>query len=299
MKIPKGGIAFFDSGIGGLTVLATCRQYLPNEIFYYYGDNQHAPYGNLPPKKIKRFVERAFAVFARLKVRAVVIACNTATMLCIDELRKRYTFPIIGTEPAVVPAVKGGGEVFVLTTRATFESNRFKQLCKRAQEKYPHANLTAIACDGLAGEIEKHLGEKDADFTPFLPRGQPDVVVLGCTHYIYIKEAIEKFYGCLVICGNEGVALRLCSVIQKEGIKTTFSLKREKNRETQPRLTTPPKKRGNIRQKGQKIPFTEEKKGEIFFLGKCQVVNKTQCEQMFAHNNHENGVSSGQKKQKN
>ena len=77
MRILKGGIAFFDSGIGGMTVLAECQKRCKGEIFYYYGDNKHAPYGNLPPAKIRRYVEKAFRKFRRLKVKAVVVACNT------------------------------------------------------------------------------------------------------------------------------------------------------------------------------------------------------------------------------
>lgn len=79
MQIPQGGVAFFDSGIGGLTVLAKCKQRLPNEIFYYYGDNERAPYGNLPPDQIERYVFQAFDELQSLKIKAAVIACNTAT----------------------------------------------------------------------------------------------------------------------------------------------------------------------------------------------------------------------------
>ena len=104
MQIAEGGIAFFDSGIGGLTVLAECCRQIKGGVFYYYGDNTHAPYGNLPPEKIKEYVFQAFEKFRRLKVRAAVIACNTATAVCVEELRKKYDFPIIGAEPAVYSA---------------------------------------------------------------------------------------------------------------------------------------------------------------------------------------------------
>ena len=106
MRIPKGGIAFFDSGIGGMTVLSACEKQINNEIFYYYGDNFHAPYGNLPIYKIKKYVHKAFKLFESLQVKAVVIACNTVTAVCIDELRRKYTFPIIGVEPALMKALQ-------------------------------------------------------------------------------------------------------------------------------------------------------------------------------------------------
>ena len=285
MKVLKGGIAFFDSGIGGLTVLAKCREYLPNALFYYYGDNRHAPYGNLSDNKIRRYVRKAFSTFARLKARAVVIACNTVTAVCIEELRKRYPFPIIGTEPAVQSAAKIGGDIFVLTTRATFESEKFKNLCQSVQSRYPQTNIQPQPCDGLAGAIEKHLTESEFDFTPFFPRGSPDVVVLGCTHYIYIEEAVRKYYACPTLHGNDGVARRLMEVLKKEGALTTEGGILEEYRDRQPHLTTPKFKARKKRQEGAKNRQNVAKNNKIIFLGKCQVVNKTQYEQMFACKN--------------
>lgn len=215
MSILKGGVAFFDSGIGGLTVLNECRKKLPNETFYYYGDNENAPYGNLPPEKIVRFVFSAFEKFQELEVKAAVIACNTATAVCAELLREKYTFPIIGAEPAIFTAAQKGGRVFVLTTRATYESARFRALCDRAEKRFPQASVIPKACDKLAGEIEKRLLEKTYDFSSLLPPGKPDSVVLGCTHYIYLKEKIGEFYNAETFDGNFGMAKRLASFLEK------------------------------------------------------------------------------------
>lgn len=214
MQIPKGGVAFFDSGIGGLTVLDECKKRLKGELFYYYGDNAHAPYGNLPPEKIEELVFSAFEKLSALRPKAAVIGCNTATALCVEKLRQRYDFPIIGAEPAVLAAVKQGGEIFALTTKATFESERFRKLCARARESYPQAHLRLFPCRRLAGVIEKNLFNSDFDYTPYLPEGQPAAVVLGCTHYIYIKKYIEEFYRCKTFDGNAGIAARLCAVLK-------------------------------------------------------------------------------------
>ena len=213
MHIPTGGIIFFDSGIGGLTVLHTCTKYLPDEVFYYYGDNAHAPYGIRSPQDIRRLVRRAFRKWKRLRPRAVVIACNTATAVCIEELRARYPIPILGVEPAVLPAARGGGEVFILPTSATAQSERFLALYQRAQKMFPTAKLCLKPCPQLAGEIEAHLGDVTYDYKPFLPSGKPTAVVLGCTHYIYIEEEIRAYYGCDVYHGNEGVARQLLRVL--------------------------------------------------------------------------------------
>ena len=210
----KGGIAFFDSGIGGLTVLNACKKRLPDSLFYYYGDNKHAPYGNLPSGKIRKYVLRAFKRFEKMQVRAAVVACNTATAVCIEELREKFSFPIIGAEPAVFPAMREGGEVFVLTTRATYESARFRRLCKNAEALYPSAKLTAFPCDKLAGEIEKCIFDTGDHYTALLPQGQPTSVVLGCTHYVYISELVRSFYRCPVFDGNEGIACQVERVLR-------------------------------------------------------------------------------------
>lgn len=235
MDIPKGGIAFFDSGIGGLTVMAECQKYFKNEIFYYYGDNRHAPYGNLPVRKIKKYVHKAFDRFEKLHVKAVVIACNTVTATCIEELRKQYSFPIVGAEPSVLKASRDvykqiqrekyshsskvkerrNNPIYVLTTRRTFESERFHTLCKNTQKRYPACKLQLFPCDGLAGVIEKNILNPNFDYTAYLPKGKPRLVVLGCTHYIYIKEKIENFYHVPCVDGNDGIARRLLFLLSE------------------------------------------------------------------------------------
>jgi len=290
MDVPKGGIAFFDSGIGGLTVLAECKKYISTQNFYYYGDNARAPYGNLPINLIKRYVFDAFDIFQDLEVSAAVIACNTVTAVCVDDLRRRYSFPIIGTEPAVQLAAKQiEGEVYVLTTRATYESERFQSLCLRMQKLYPLAQLRLYACDGLAGAIEHCLGREGGDFTSFLPKGKPSAVVLGCTHYIYIGQQIENYYACPTYDGNRGIALRLRALCgQNDHNKmqnwetkppTDFSS------ETLEILTThnPLQAKGINTNKCSwlSLPKDFENGGQTFFLGSGKMRNLTVYKHMF------------------
>ncbi len=215
MYIPKGGIAFFDSGIGGLTVLEAARKYLKNEILYYYGDNERAPYGNLSVSQIKEYVFTVFELFQALKVSAAVVACNTVTAVCIDELRRKFPFPIIGVEPAVLSAAKKGGNIFVLVTAATYQSLRFQSLCKEAAATYPNARIQAIACEKLAGSIEANVLDKNFDYTSLLPKARADSVVLGCTHYVYIEEQIKNYYQCPIYHGNDGIAKRIYEVVKE------------------------------------------------------------------------------------
>lgn len=279
MQIPTGGIAFFDSGIGGLTVLAECYKYLPNETFYYYGDNERAPYGNLPKETILCYAGEAFERFSQLKVKAAVLACNTATAVCADFLRAKYPFPIVGAEPAVFPAAKTGGEVFVLSTSATTASERFVRLCSTAQNRYRHSVIRPIACPSLAGDIENHLFDGTYDFTKNLPAGNPASVVLGCTHYIYIKEKISSFYNAPTYDGNEGIRKRLLSVLGLPA--NTHGLK--KSRDGRPLLTSlqspiqpTGQNTGNLPDFSQKIP------PNVYFLGTGVVKCRTVFEQMFA-----------------
>ncbi len=260
MEIPHGGIAFFDSGIGGLTVLAECRKRLPDTILYYYGDNARAPYGNLSAATILAYVEEAFSLFCRLQVRAVVLACNTATAVCVEHLRKKYPFPIVGAEPALFPAARAGGEVLVLSTCATEKSERFARLKEKTLACFPEATLSCIPCYTLASEIENNVLRKGYSYVPFLPNRTPTSVVLGCTHYVYIKEQIKAFYRCPVYDGNEGIANRLRFVLAS----TEKTVCMENFRDERPLVTTaqPP---------------------QIFYLGSGKTRNKQVFEQMFGN----------------
>ncbi len=292
MPIPTGGVAFFDSGIGGLTVLYKCLPYLQGETIYYYGDNKRAPYGNLPPTTIKQYVGEAFQLFSLLNVKAAVIACNTATAICAKELREKYSFPIIGAEPALLPAAKAGGEVFVLCTRRTFESERFAFLCQKARKLYPLAKIRPIACDGLAGEIERHSLDKKAELAKFLPKGNPQGVVLGCTHYVYYKKEIENFYHCPVYDGNEGICRQLLSFIQgnistiveNQPLDCNFCPRGENFIPKSLVLDLP--FNGLTAQKTDecsKVAKVGKKSNatSLYFWGSGQQNNKKQCEQMF------------------
>lgn len=297
MGIQKGGIAFFDSGIGGLTVMAACESYFPGGVFYYYGDNVHAPYGNLAPKKIERYVFRALKKFRRLKARAVVLACNTATAVCVEKMRKKFRFPIIGTEPAVMIAAKNGGEVLVLATKATVDSARFAKLCQRAKRRFSAVRLQAVACEELAGVIEKNIGNPNFDYAPYLPKTKPTSVVLGCTHYVYIDEVIRAHYGCITYDGNEGIARRLYAqvkerekMVNQEKKNKILSAKNVKNRVAQPPRTFSNKKgsfregKNPLKQKankcsrcgGQEILNNGKKleKPRIFYLGRAKKFNE-------------------------
>ena len=215
----KGGVGFFDSGVGGLSVLLECREALNGVPVYYYGDNQRAPYGNRSIIEVRAHVHEAFLLFERLQARAVVVACNTVTAWMIDELRSRYSFPIVGVEPAVRPAAAGGGRVLLLATKATCESERLGKILRQTRAEFPEAEICVHPCPNLAMEIEQGYdpklgGRKWLNVSAQLPPMQVDSVVLGCTHYSLVKEEIAAFYRAKVFDGNEGVARRLKTILK-------------------------------------------------------------------------------------
>lgn len=205
-------IGVFDSGVGGLSVLRHIRAALPGEQLLYFADSGFAPYGG---KSAQAVTERVLAVAGFLTargVKALVVACNTATVAAIEALRARYpALPIVGVEPGLKPAaaLTRNGKVGVLATEVTLAGDKFLQL--RAQvSAASRAEFLLQGCPGLVERIER--GELDGApvvamlegyLQPLLARGI-DTLVLGCTHYPFVQGAIE---GVLRRAGAGEVAL--------------------------------------------------------------------------------------------
>ncbi len=213
-SVPTVGV--FDSGVGGLSVLKACTETLPAAKFYYYGDNERAPYGGRPKEEIAQFTAEALSVFAALGVDAAVIACNTATAACIEEMRARFGFPVVGVEPPVALAAKRFDRAAVLATPFTAQSDRLKALIAR----FPQTRFEVIALPHLAEAVERALrwGAPLSLAEHLPPGGDFPCAVLGCTHYWLIRRAIARFWGVEVFDGAQGVANRLREEIEKIGI---------------------------------------------------------------------------------
>lgn len=186
-------LGVFDSGVGGLTVVAALREALPDVSLHYIADSANAPYGERGHEFI---LERSEVLVARLLANGaalIVIACNTATAHAAEALRKRHpSVPIVGIEPGIKPAVvrSRNHRIGVLATRATVESARFKALVARHAGD---AQVTAVACSGIVKRIEEgDLGSAAlrglvADYCRPLVEAGVDTVLLGCTHYPLIR----------------------------------------------------------------------------------------------------------------
>lgn len=200
-------VCFFDSGIGGLCLLYECVRRLPNVDFNYFADNFRVPYGALTHEELIKIADEKFSEISKLNPFAAVVACNTLTAQCIDFLRSKYPFEIIGIQPAIKPAAAAGGKCLVLATPSTAESQALKGLL----EKFGGGNTQVVACPDLAYYIEQNATELNfKEVTKFLPAIKTDTVVLGCTHYVFAKQIIKEHYNCPVFDGIEGTAAHLC-----------------------------------------------------------------------------------------
>lgn len=193
-------VGIFDSGVGGLSVLRAMRDELPHEPFLYVADSRCAPYGNRTPAFI---TERAVTISEFLidqGAKALVVACNTATAAAVDALRARYTIPIVAIEPAVKPAAQRSRAhvVGVLATESTISSSKMGKLLVHNAEA---ATILVQPCPGLAEQVER--GELESDATralvakyvrPIVDKGA-DTLVLGCTHYPFLRALIQEAAG--------------------------------------------------------------------------------------------------------
>lgn len=203
-------VSFFDSGIGGLNLMGAFHRRHKQVDIAYFADNYNMPYGNLSHSKILEYTEKKFYMISQINPSAAVIACNTVTAECIDVLRSKYSFPIVGIQPAVKPAAATSKRCIVLSTPATAKSAALAALVG----KYGGNNTEIIPCPDLAGYIENNIFNLDARVIgQLLPPAECDAVVLGCTHYIFISEIIAATYKCKIFDGVEGTLNNLDKIL--------------------------------------------------------------------------------------
>lgn len=231
-KLPIG---FFDSGFGGLSVLKDALKLMPNEDYIFFGDSKNAPYGDRSMKEIRDLTFDAVDFLFSKNVKALVVACNTATSAAVAELRRIYPeVPIVGIEPAVKPAVELNrkGKIVIMATAFTLKQDKFARLAK----KYEDVELYPMPCPGLVEFIESGILDGD-ELEAFLKehfkevmKGDIAAIVLGCTHYPFIKEALASVVGkdIPIIDGGEGTVrelrrrLNLANLINKSDKKGTI-----------------------------------------------------------------------------
>lgn len=239
-------VGIFDSGIGGITVLKTAIECLPQVEYIYYSDNLHVPYGIKPKEEVIGYVKEVVRFLVDEGVDAIVIACNTATSVAVNELREMYDLPIIGMEPAVKLAIEDNetGKVLVTATPLSLKEEKYKNLVAHVDQErravsLPLPELVTFAEARNFDEvmIKKYFEEKLAKFNLDEFSG----IVLGCTHFVYFRKYLEEIVPkhIKIYDGNEGTIRRLKECLGLEDIsssvrpKITFYYSGEKCKTTE------------------------------------------------------------------
>lgn len=219
-------IGFFDSGVGGLSVLKEAMKLMPKEDYIYFGDSKNAPYGVREVEDVRKLTYKAVEFLLEKGAKAIVIACNTATSAAVASLRITYpSMPLVGIEPAVKPAVnlKREGPIIIMATPVTLKEKKFNNLIERYRQD---AQIIPMPCPGLMDfiesgnvngrEVQEYIRDK---YEPFKGK-KIGSIVLGCTHYPFIKPVIEDILGedIPIIDGGFGTSVELMRRIKEKGL---------------------------------------------------------------------------------
>ncbi|MCI6158489.1 MAG: glutamate racemase [Selenomonadaceae bacterium] len=219
-------IAFFDSGMGGLSVLHHAMRVLPQEEFLFYADEDHVPYGTKSREAVQQYVAEAFDFMISKGVKAIVVACNTATSVAVPVMRERYDLPIIGMEPAAKKALDldGGHRVLVCATPITVSGRKMELLIERVDKDHLVDRLALPALVPFAErqefdspDVRAYLAEQ---FAPYDFR-QYSALVLGCTHFNYFKPAMRAFMpdSMHFVDGNDGTVRELIRQLEARNLR--------------------------------------------------------------------------------
>lgn len=218
-------IGFLDSGFGGITVLSEAIRQLPAENYIYFADIEHVPYGEKSKDEVKKYVFDAVRFLVDKNIKALVVACNTATSIAVRELRSMYSFPIVGMEPAVKPAVQNGNgkRVLVLATALTLHEEKFHNLVQRVDHEHVVDYLSFPELVDLA----ENMVFDPEQVAPVIQRklsgfelSNYKTFVLGCTHFPIYKEAFRQVIPADidVIDGSTGTIRYLKSLLHEHNI---------------------------------------------------------------------------------
>ena len=216
-------IAVFDSGVGGISVLKELMALMPEEHYLYFGDSANAPYGTRTTEEVKVLTLNAAAKLYERGIKALVVACNTATAAAIEDLRQEYPgIVIVGIEPALKMATDRfpRGHVGIMATQVTLREEKLDHLVGR----FPDATVERIPAPGLVELVEQGKAESEETesllrqiLSPYL--GQLDAIVLGCTHYPFVKDTVQKVLGqqVKVLDGGAGTARQTKRLLEERG----------------------------------------------------------------------------------
>lgn len=197
----KAPIGVFDSGLGGLTVFKALARRMPEEALIYFGDTAHVPYGSKSPEAIARFSMEAARFLAGRGIKLLVVACNTSSAWALPAIRRALKVPAIGViEPGAraALAVSRGGRIGIIGTEATVKSRAYPRMIKTLS---PRAKTYATACSLFVPLVEEGwwngavVGAVARKYVAPLKRARVDTLILGCTHYPYLKPVLARVMG--------------------------------------------------------------------------------------------------------
>ncbi|MBQ4641116.1 MAG: glutamate racemase [Oscillospiraceae bacterium] len=224
MHSKEESIGVFDSGVGGISVLRELLKCMPQEKYLYFGDSANAPYGNKTTQQVRQLTMEAVQHLMAQGIKALVVACNTATAAAIKELRETYPNTIIvGIEPALKVASDHfpTGRVGIMATEVTLREEKLAHQL----ERFPRLQTQRIPAPGLVELIERGKGDSaetqvllETILAPYA--GKLDALVLGCTHYPFVKETIGSILGesTLLLDGGEGTARQTQRCLAEAGL---------------------------------------------------------------------------------
>ena len=225
-------IGVFDSGLGGLTALRQLQKDLPREDFIYFGDTARVPYGGRDKETLRSFAKSDIALLQSFGVKAVLVACGTLSSVLLEEIKREYEIPLVGVVKSAAAAAASQGErVAVWGTAASIGSRAYE----REVEALGKKSVSAVACPKLVPLIEGgHLDPHDpetkeavAEYLAPVLKAEADVLILGCTHYPLLEEAIRAQSDVILVnSGKESVralkeALASADLLRDEGHGTT------------------------------------------------------------------------------
>ena len=214
-------IAFFDSGVGLFSILKETKKILPHENFIIFADQKHHPFGEKKQSEITKFVEKAADfLIKKHKIKLMVIACNTASVSSLAQLREKFKIPFVGVVPAVKPAIEQSksGKIAIMSTPATAKSPYLLSLINQYGDQ---SKTLRLSCRGLSEAIEfldkKRINKLTKEFTSQIKKFDPDFVVLGCTHYPLIKNQIKKYLGpkIQIVDSSKSVARQIKKILEQ------------------------------------------------------------------------------------
>ena len=222
-------IGIFDSGKGGLSVLAQAQNILPHEKYIYFSDSKNAPYGIKEAQTVEKLTLNAVENLIRRDVKALVLACNTATSAAVATLRKKYKIPIIGMEPAIKPAANispDSGKIVLLATEMTLQEQKLQNL---VSDLNLHSQLIKVPAPKMVTLIEDNQFKKNRarkvvkDYLNNINLKQVSSIVLGCTHFVFYKKIIREIVNndIDILDGNKGTVRHLERKLRQKNMLRT------------------------------------------------------------------------------